>query len=212
MDERTFITKVKVNADADHVEVEYTKDRSGVTEAYTLVVTGEKAAPAPTLLDALRDLIDIGLDILKLPPEYRAGIRVSGASFTDNDKQGFGGTFTLVKSLDKVNGPLVLNVPHHSVGSPDDKAPSKFTDEQATAMRKLQIEAGKYLRGHRAQESLFNATRAAANDLPEADFEEGDTSFRRGKAIAEAPKKEKAKKPGKGRKVKSKDDEGDGDA
>lgn len=197
-----FVTKCKLSKEGE-VEIEFTRERSeigdGAVDEFTL---RSKDQPHPDFNKALGDLTTVALELVELPVEYADGVRVSGASFTDNDKQGFGGSITAVKTLR--HGVLVINCPHHYKGTKQMQGgPGCFTDEQVSALYQLQIEAVAYVNGKRAQGDMFDHARAAAGDSPEeVDYTSNVIPMRDGKPIAEKAPKEKAKRPGKVKKVK----------
>lgn len=189
---RRFITKAKYSDDKVYIEHNYTRDDGGLD----LATLESKDTPHPDLVKAKDALVAVVLHMMGLPEDWADGLTVTGASFTENEKQGFGATVLALKRREEhFKGVLVLNMPHHYVGTAAmEGQPSILSEAHAILLRKFQIEAEQFLNGKRAQPDMFDHAMAAAGEKPEPD-EAVVIEFARGKDIAETPKKEpKAKK------------------
>ena len=205
---RKFVTKAKYNG--THVEIEYTEHREQGTDTLSL---SSDDVPAPSFVKAQEAMKDVLIQLMKAAgiDLERDGLTVNGASFSENEKQGFGATIMAVKRSDTVKGVVVLNTPHYAIGTGEGHGAGLLTKEQAKALRRFQLEAEHYLSGKRNQQTLFDGQMAAAGDdsvpYPAEDEEPTDedlTFNMASKITAEAPKKEKAKKAGKVRVTKRK--------
>lgn len=167
---RVFVTKVKYTN--ERMNVEYTVVGEKVNQMQTLV---SNEAPLPELVQCLKDMVRTAAEIWGLGPDYEFGMRVTGASFTENEKQGFGAAITALKEREGVKGVLVMNCPHfvEPLESNDGQA-SVFTEDQAKLVRTLQALAVDYVRGARAQPVLpFDARAAAAGEGRDQDEDLG---------------------------------------
>lgn len=218
---RIFINKAKYNGTI--VEIEFTEHREHGTDTISM---SSDDLPAPSFVKAQEELMDVFSELMKAAgvDVNRDGLKVNGATFSENEKQGFGGTIQAVKADTSVKGVIVLNLPHYTVGTGSGTGPGQLTQTQAKVLRKYQLEALDYLDGKRGQQTLFDGKMAAANDsttaatfpVEERERTEEELAFALAtKVVAEKPKKAKAEKPGKVRVTKRKGvkgvDDGDGD-
>lgn len=102
--------------------------------------------------DAGNELIPLCLSILKLPMDYKEGVEFRGVTFSNNEHQGMGACVTLLKYIDGINSPLVINTPHmHNAEDGNSIMPTAYRNQLGTLIK----EAEAYLAGKRQQADMF---------------------------------------------------------
>lgn len=110
---------------------------------------------------AANDLIPLAVSLLGLPMDYKEGIEFRGVTFSNNEHQGMGAVVTMLKYIDGINSPFVMNTPHmHNA----EDGNSIMSTPYRKALEHLIKEAEMFLQGKRAQGDLFiQPVKKAAN-------------------------------------------------
>jgi hypothetical protein len=111
--------------------------------------------PRPEFLTALQALTSVVLSLCELPLDYGTDLKITGVTITDHETLGRGTVITALKKLTRSQAPLVLNTPHITETGSHENAPTLFGRE-LDLLEQLQEEASRYLKGERAQQSLFD--------------------------------------------------------
>jgi hypothetical protein len=155
MNTETRFTKIKL--DASRVRLEYeTVREGGDPDEYSMLCAERPRAEFGTALQALA--ADV-VEICELAADDLAKITIKGVTLTHTNDI-LGAVITATKALKGSNAPLLLNTPH----LPEEAYSGQASDPNptmplgmATRLKRLVEEAGAYVRGSRAQGSLFPA-------------------------------------------------------
>jgi hypothetical protein len=156
------ITRVK---SGDKIAIEYTVLTDQGDEDQFSLSCSQRALPEFYL--ALNELGKHVVKICELPDEYASGLTVLGVKFTWTDEI-MGAVISAKKALSDCDSPLFLNTPHMPEKPYSPTGGGKcLPGETVDALADLKEEAERYVRGERAQLSLFAGaeTREAIRDL-----------------------------------------------
>ncbi len=153
---RLKFKKIKMTKDGK-VQAEYEiKNEKGGMDEYSFSCADE---PKPSFRKAIDDLREDVLDICELPDEYLDRIRVNGVSFSwGGENETMGAVIIAQMLLEKSNGNLNLNTPHKIAEFYGETGDGRqlLDPDCVGRLGKLIDEAADYVKGIRAQGSLFN--------------------------------------------------------
>ena len=113
----------------------------------------------PEFYTAMENLREHVIDMCELPENYLNRIKVKGVTFSYGGEAGvMGATITAQMDLYNSNCPLNLNTPHKASDSYNDQPADEaqlLSDDCVEALKALCEEAEAYIKGDRAQGSLF---------------------------------------------------------
>jgi hypothetical protein len=147
-----IITRVK---SGDKIHIEWQVETAlGEVDDYSMTCS-DKARPE--FYQALNDLAPHVVQICELPKEYASGLSVIGVRLTwTNDIMG--AVISAKKALMDCSSPLFLNTPHMPEKPYGESAGGSLLPEKTVeALDEVVEEAERYLKGERAQMSLFPA-------------------------------------------------------
>lgn len=152
------IKKVKVTKDNKITIVYEQRSKSGASWDEYALTCSEMARPA--FYVALQDLAHDVLEMCELPGDYMDRIKVRGVSFSyGGAAEVMGATISAAMELKESNQPLNLNTPYKASTSYSDyDADPKqlLSGECIERLELLQDECELYIKGERAQGSLFS--------------------------------------------------------
>ncbi len=143
----------KIRFDGRKVLLEYEVTRPGGGEPDEFLVHSSDP-PLGSFVAALRALVEDVCFICEFPVSEASRFTVRGVTLTHDD--GLGAVITALKALETADVPLVVNSPHLPAKARESD-PGGFCLPAWTVRRVLALveEAERYLRGDRAQGSLF---------------------------------------------------------
>lgn len=153
------IKKIKITAE-NKINIVYEKRVHTGWDEYSFTCSD---APRPELLVALKALSPHVIEMCELPKEYLDRIDVRGVSFSyAGDNEVMGATIIAQMELKKSYTKLNLNTPHkasepYSENAPEDEM-QLLSNECIDALGQLCDEVELYIKGDRAQQSLFQMT------------------------------------------------------
>ena len=145
------ITKVKHDGTRTHIE--WMRGDPDEPDNWSM---NSKEHPRQELKDALGALKPHVCDICELPDEWAQRMEVRGVSFSWA-RDIMGACITAFKNLENSDSPLVLNTPHKPSSPYSETGDDKncLSAECQTALENVLNEAELYVKGQRAQGSLF---------------------------------------------------------
>lgn len=155
-------TKIKFDGAAVVIALVETKGKSEDVRTLT-----SRELPHPEFVEALGACLQPAVDVCELPLSYKSRLRVQSVSLSEDDDGNRGCVVTMLKTLNGLPVPLVLNTPHVSMR---EQADGSYTipNALAGALDDLETEARAFLGGKRAQADLFASVSVSADDLEPA--------------------------------------------
>lgn len=149
------ITKVKYEPKAPKVMVKWQEDSDTSNKETTFNCFDP---PLEEFVPAFDSLKPAALDLIGAPEEWGERATVSGVSITHEEER-IGAVITLLIDMEeRTKGPLVINTPY--LVDADENGP-EMPPAMQTAVRSIQREAKRYVRGDRAQRDMFTPGEAA---------------------------------------------------
>ncbi len=137
------VTKVKFEGERTIVVFSQTleNDKTGKVEKE---ITFKTDSPRhQDFTKAAEELLPLALSVLKLPPEYKDGLRFCSVSLSYNDHQGMGAVCTMLKDLESINAPFVMNTPHlHNAEDGNSLMPSAYRNQIERLVREAELFVG----------------------------------------------------------------------
>lgn len=149
------IEKVKITK-YNQIHMKYTQGANNQDE-YSFTCS-EKARPE--FYEALEALAEHVIEICELPKDYLGRIKVRGVSYSyGGEAEVMGAVISASMELKESYQPLNLTTPHkasamYNPETPDDDM-QLLTGDCIDALKALQVECEAYIKGDRAQGSLF---------------------------------------------------------
>jgi len=151
------IKKIKITKD-NKIQIVYEKRGKADWDEYSLTCS---EAPRPELYKALEALAPHVIEMCELPEDYLPRIDVRGVTFSySGENEVMGATIIAQMELKNSYTKLNLNTPHkasapYSEYTPPDEM-QLLSDDCIEALEKLCDEVRLYIKGERAQQSLFS--------------------------------------------------------
>lgn len=153
------IKKVKITKD-NKINIVYEKSVNSGWDEYSFTCSDE---PRPELYEALKALAPHVIEMCELPESYLPRIDVRGVSFSyGGQNEVMGATIIAQMALDNSHVALNLNTPHKASEPYNPEGPADemqlLSNECVEALGELCDEVERYIKGDRAQQSLFVMT------------------------------------------------------
>ena len=147
---KTTIEKVKLNG--EKLSIAFTRTHKGTTESGEIV---SEEGPRPEMIMAFDELVPYVVSICELPSDYIAEMKVTGISIHDTEGV-MGVVISATKKLNNSRRPFVINTPYKLEFDANGQATSMHLSvECVRSIRKVVMEAEKFMKGSRAQKDLF---------------------------------------------------------
>jgi hypothetical protein len=141
----------KIKHDGQSVTISLIETKGKTEETRTIV---SREAPHPDFVEALGACLQPAVDICELPLSYKQGLRVQSVSLSEDDDGNRGAVVTMLKALNGLPAPLVLNTPHVSMRENADGG-CTMPGALSGALDELEAEARAFLTGRRGADDLF---------------------------------------------------------
>lgn len=163
------IRKVKVTKEKRISMAYEIPNKKGNWDEFTFVCADE---PRPEFITALATLAEHVIEMCELPTAYLEKIKVRGVSFSfggENDTMG--ATISAAMELQNSHPDLNINTPHKAVEMYNPETPKDdmqlLSGKCIEALSELITECEAYVKGDRAQGSLFSEDQISDNNTPE---------------------------------------------
>lgn len=144
---RTF-KKIKYKASEKKVTITWGEERSNGDSFDTTLTSPD--APRPELLELLAALTPFAVELCEFDEDdlWPNDLKAAGVTIGHGKEGARGITITCLRPVESSSAPIVLNTPHVN----EDVWPAGLD----SALYSLEKEAGLYIDGYRAQQSLFD--------------------------------------------------------
>jgi hypothetical protein len=150
----------KIKYDGKKVELHWNEKRpKGTDLTHTLTST---EPPAPEMRKALDKFDSFVEELLEVPSIWMDSLTVTGLSINEEEDGRQGLIITSQKKLAGANAPLVINTPHlREPTKLGEEGPGFFIDGMSEATTTAEEAAENFVKGKRAQRSLFDEEKPA---------------------------------------------------